>query len=174
MSSDSVGGEQVGSLDLRLTTAIVSDALDAESFRDQVLRVHLTSLVAGDRAIGRARTFVFAPADDDGGEDPYRAAIQFIDSLEAGDLVVIATDESRASAFLGGVVLGGGTRLGCGWRCNRRMRARRCEHASLGTAGLCRISPAGGLQGTDDHYRGGYSNIDRRRHGHARRYCCRG
>ena len=81
-----------------LTTPIVSDSLDAAGWRNQVLEQRLAPLVPGSRAFGRATTIRFAPfaADDDLGRsdpDPYRAAIDFIDGISAGQLVVIGTEQ---------------------------------------------------------------------------------
>ena len=89
-----------------MTTPILSDSLDAAGWRHQVLEQRLAPLVPGSRAFGRAATITFAPfaADDDVGRsdpDPYRAAIDFIDGISAGQLVVIATGQSNASAYWG-------------------------------------------------------------------------
>lgn len=87
--------------DERLSTAIVSDSCDAAGLREQVLQRRLAPIVPGSRAIGRARTVRFAPSLIDDPDDPYRDAIDFIDSVRAGQLVVIATAESNDSAFWG-------------------------------------------------------------------------
>lgn len=87
--------------DERLTTAVLSDSCDAAGVRHQVLDRRLAPLVPGSRAIGRARTVQFAPTLEDDPDDPYSDAIDFIDSVRAGQLVVIATDASNASAFWG-------------------------------------------------------------------------
>jgi 4-hydroxy-4-methyl-2-oxoglutarate aldolase len=87
--------------DERLSTAILSDSCDAAGLRDQVLEHRLAPVVPGSRAIGRARTVRFAPSLEDDPDDPYRDAIDFIDSITAGQLVVIATDASNDSGFWG-------------------------------------------------------------------------
>jgi regulator of RNase E activity RraA len=87
--------------DERLTTAIMSDSLDAIGLREQVLQSRLAPLVAGSRIIGRATTVQFAPSLVDDPDDPYRDAIDYIDSVGRGQVVVIATDESNDSAFWG-------------------------------------------------------------------------
>lgn len=87
--------------DGRLTSAMLSDALDECGLRAQVLESHLAPVVAGSRAIGRAATVRFAPSSEDKPEDPYGYAIDFISGLQRGELVVIATGESNASAFWG-------------------------------------------------------------------------
>jgi 4-hydroxy-4-methyl-2-oxoglutarate aldolase len=87
--------------DERLTSAMLSDALDECGLRAQVLRDRLAPVVPGSRAFGRAATVRFAASEADRPDDPYAAAIDFISGLQAGELVVIATDESNASAFWG-------------------------------------------------------------------------
>jgi regulator of RNase E activity RraA len=84
-----------------LTTAMVSDSLDECGLRSQVLERRLAPIVPGSRAFGRAATARFVPSEADEPADPYRAAIDFIGGLERGELVVIATGESEASAFWG-------------------------------------------------------------------------
>jgi 4-hydroxy-4-methyl-2-oxoglutarate aldolase len=51
--------------------------------------------------MGRARTVRFAPSLADDPADPYRNAIDVIDGIRAGQMVVISTDESNDSAFWG-------------------------------------------------------------------------
>lgn len=87
--------------DDRLTTAMMSDALDECGLRRQVLARRLPPVLAGSRAFGRAATARFVPNEEDEPDDPYRAAIEFIGALRPGELVVIATGESVASAFWG-------------------------------------------------------------------------
>ena len=87
--------------DDRLTSAMVSDALDECGVRSQVLAQRLGSLVSGSRAFGRAATCRFAPSNADSPEDPYGPAIDFITGLQRGELVMIATEESNESAFWG-------------------------------------------------------------------------
>jgi len=99
MSSDRGFQPQPG--DERISSAILSDSLDAVGLRHQVLETRLAPVVAGSRAIGRATTARFAPALEDHPDDPYRDAIDFIDGVGAGQLVVLATGESNDSAFWG-------------------------------------------------------------------------
>jgi 4-hydroxy-4-methyl-2-oxoglutarate aldolase len=87
--------------DERLTTAILSDSLDAAGFRDQVLQFRLAPLVAGSRIFGRAWTVAFEPSAEDNPVDPYGPAIDYISAIGAGEIAVIATDESNESAFWG-------------------------------------------------------------------------
>ncbi len=98
--------------DERLSSAMLSDALDECGLRSQVLRERLAPVVAGSRAFGRAATARFVPSDEDRPEDPYGVAIDFISGLRPGELVVLGTAESNASAFWGelfsAAALGGG------------------------------------------------------------------
>lgn len=86
---------------LGLTTANLSDSLDGVGLRDQVLADRLVPLVPGSRILGVARTVRFEPADDLDPEKPYDDAIDFIDSVQRGEVIVVATGESNASAFWG-------------------------------------------------------------------------
>jgi 4-hydroxy-4-methyl-2-oxoglutarate aldolase len=99
MSSDDGFTPRPG--DERLTTAILSDSCDAAGLRHQVLQQRLPPIVPGSRAMGRARTVRFAPSLADDPADPYRNAIDVIDGIRAGQMVVISTDESNDSAFWG-------------------------------------------------------------------------
>ena len=99
MSSDEGFTPRPG--DERLTTAILSDSCDAAGLRHQVLQQRLAPIIPGSRAIGRARTVRFAPSLADDSADPYRDAIDVIDGIRAGQMVVISTDESNDSAFWG-------------------------------------------------------------------------
>ncbi|WJL97015.1 RraA family protein [Microbacterium sp. ET2] len=87
--------------DERLTTAILSDSCDASGLRNQVLSDRLAPIVPGTRMMGRARTVRFAPSLADRPDDPYGEAIEMIDGIGTGEIVVIATDENNDSAFWG-------------------------------------------------------------------------
>ena len=87
--------------DDRLTSAILSDSLDAAGLRHQVLEHRLAPLVPGSRAFGRAWTVKFEPSNEDNPTDPYGPAIDYISAIGAGEIAVIATAESNISAFWG-------------------------------------------------------------------------
>jgi 4-hydroxy-4-methyl-2-oxoglutarate aldolase len=87
--------------DLKITSAMLSDSMDKHGHRDGVLPERLVPNQPGLRAIGRARTAQFVPSDQLDPEGPYDQAIDFIDSCAPGDILVIATNESNASAFWG-------------------------------------------------------------------------
>jgi 4-hydroxy-4-methyl-2-oxoglutarate aldolase len=90
----------VPELDGAVTTAQLSDALDEVGCRDQVLDGAITALAPGARVIGRAATVQFAPVEH-ASEEPYDAAISFIDKLETGSIAVIASGGSTRTAFWG-------------------------------------------------------------------------
>ncbi|MFV0427784.1 MAG: RraA family protein [Beutenbergiaceae bacterium] len=87
--------------DRLLTTPIISDSCDAVGLRDQVLQCPLAPITPGSQAVGWARTVQFAPVQVDTPHDPYGAMIEFIDSLNRDDLIVMSTAQSFASAFWG-------------------------------------------------------------------------
>ncbi len=87
--------------DERLTTAILSDSMDAAGLRHQVLEDRLAPVTAGLRCLGRATTMRFEPSEVVDPDDPYAAAIDFIDGVSAGQVVIISTDSSNASGFWG-------------------------------------------------------------------------
>jgi 4-hydroxy-4-methyl-2-oxoglutarate aldolase len=87
--------------DENLTSAMVSDSLDAVGLRSQVLDRRLAPLVQGSRAFGRAWTVRFEPSTVDTPADPYGAAIDYISAIQTGEIAVIGTGLSNATAFWG-------------------------------------------------------------------------
>jgi len=87
--------------DEKLTSAILSDSLDAAGLRAQVLETRLAPLVPGSRAFGRAWTVRFEPSAADEPFDPYGAAIDYISAIRPGEIAVIGTHRSNESAFWG-------------------------------------------------------------------------
>ena len=85
---------------VRLTAAMLSDSLDAAGVRGQVMHARIGPVTSGSRAVGRARTVRFEPHDQDA-DDPYGAAMEFIDSLGPGTVAVIATGEDERTAYWG-------------------------------------------------------------------------
>ena len=84
----------------RLTAAMVSDSLDATGVRGQVMHARIGPVTPGSRAVGRARTVRFEPSELDS-DDPYGAAMDFIDSLGPGTVAVIGTGEDERTAYWG-------------------------------------------------------------------------
>jgi regulator of RNase E activity RraA len=87
-------------LEENVTTAQMCDALDILGLRSQAMDGVITPLAARSRAVGRAATVQFAPVDHDV-DEPYDAAIDFIDNLPAGAVAVIASGGSTRSGFWG-------------------------------------------------------------------------
>jgi len=100
MSSDNAENF-IREADSRLTTCNISDSLDKCGYRDQVAFQRLVSLRPNDRIIGRARTIRFEEDLNPNPEKPYDDMIEFIDSVSAGEIVVIATGRSNKTAFWG-------------------------------------------------------------------------
>ena len=84
----------------QLTAAMVSDSLDATGVRGQVMHARIGPVTSGSRAVGRARTVRFEPSGLDS-DDPYGAAMDFIDSLGPGTVAVIATGADERTAYWG-------------------------------------------------------------------------
>lgn len=87
--------------DDKITVAMLSDALDTLGERDRSLNISLRPIRPGMRVIGIARTAKFVPAKDQNPSAPYDAAIDFIDGALSGEVLVIATDRTNASAVWG-------------------------------------------------------------------------
>lgn len=83
-----------------VTAAQLADSLDALDRRHQVLQASVRPVAPGLRAAGPARTLRFVPTEDDS-SDPYRDFIDFMDTVEAGEVVVIATGGCDRSAYWG-------------------------------------------------------------------------
>jgi 4-hydroxy-4-methyl-2-oxoglutarate aldolase len=83
-----------------LTTAIVADSLDSAGARQQVMAPDIAPIEPGARLAGRARTVQFAPTETDP-DDPYGAAMAFIDGLRPGTVAVIATGPDDRTAYWG-------------------------------------------------------------------------
>ncbi len=89
-----------GEVAARLTAAMVSDSLDAAGVRGQVMSARIGPVTSGSRAVGRAHTVCFEPSAADS-DDPYAAAMEFIDTLGPGTFAVVATGEDERTAYWG-------------------------------------------------------------------------
>ena len=84
-----------------LYTAVVCDALDAAGYPEQAMHSRLRPLLPNRENcgfVGRARTVCWMETHYVVEEDPYGLEIEFMDSLEPGDVVVHSTDHARSSA----------------------------------------------------------------------------
>ncbi|MGW0936910.1 RraA family protein [Streptomyces sp. NPDC002666] len=83
-----------------VTAAQFADSLDTLGYRHQVLSASIRPVATGLRAAGVARTLRFVPTEDDSA-DPYRDFIDFMDTVEGGEVVVISTGGCDRSAYWG-------------------------------------------------------------------------
>ncbi|HWR13568.1 MAG TPA: RraA family protein [Terriglobales bacterium] len=80
-----------------LYTAVIADALDELGYHEQAMREYLRPLTPGTKFAGWARTiscrdiFYIPP-------DPYGLEIEAIDSILPGEVVAVATGESKRNA----------------------------------------------------------------------------
>ena len=88
-------------VDLRVRSALVSDSLDLIGFRSNVMSRAVTPLVSSMKIMGYASTIEFVEGNDFDPQDPYGPAIDFLDSLQSGDVAIVATGHSTQSAFWG-------------------------------------------------------------------------
>lgn len=88
-------------IDTTVTSAVLSDSLDRAGARHQVTNIALSPISVSMRASGIARTVRFVPDPDPDPPRPYDEMMDFIDRVEPGEFIVLATGESNASAFWG-------------------------------------------------------------------------
>lgn len=88
-------------LDPRVRSAMVSDSLDVVGVRNNVMDSSIRALRPEMRAVGIAATIKFEPSTEFDEKDPYGAAIEFLDTLQPGQLAVVATGGRNDSAFWG-------------------------------------------------------------------------
>ena len=88
-------------VDPRVRTSMVSDSLDEVGIRNNVMDSSIRALRPGMRAVGLAATVRFESSADFDQRDPYGAAIDYLDTLQPGELAVVATGPTDTSAFWG-------------------------------------------------------------------------
>ncbi len=88
-------------VDSRVRSAMVSDALDEIGVRNSVMDCSIKPLLPNMRAVGLASTIQFAPSEIYDPHDPYGPAIDYLDSLQSGQIAVVATGGTDRSAFWG-------------------------------------------------------------------------
>ncbi len=82
-------------------SATVSDSLDLLGIRNNAMNLNIKPLDRGMKITGFAATIEFEPTSEHDTEDPYGPAIDFLDTLQAGEVAVVATGQSIRSAFWG-------------------------------------------------------------------------
>jgi len=80
---------------------MVSDSLDVVGIRSNAMDSSIRALRPDMRAVGLAATIEFEPSSDFDQKDPYGAAIDFLDTLDFGEVAVVATGGNDVSAFWG-------------------------------------------------------------------------
>ena len=88
-------------VDARVRSALVSDSLDLIGIRSNVMSRAVTPLISSMKIIGYASTIEFVEGNDFDPQDPYGPAIDFLDSLQSGDVAIVATGHSTQSACWG-------------------------------------------------------------------------
>jgi regulator of RNase E activity RraA len=80
-----------------LYTAVLADALDEMGLRDQAMRETIRPLSPDPVIAGRARTIICMDVYHTC-ENPYEIEIEAVDSLMPGEIVVVASGQSRRNA----------------------------------------------------------------------------
>lgn len=98
MSSPAARIELYDRMARELYVAVVSDILDSLGFRNQVMLANVRPVDVTSRKVlvGRAATVMFAPIFEVP-KEPYTTAIAAIDSLQPGDVGVLATSGLNAT-----------------------------------------------------------------------------
>ena len=86
-----VDDEVIGTARARLYAAVLSDVLDAQGYRHQVLPPQIRPLDEELVLVGRARTGLYRDVYHlPRGHNPYELEIALIDDLQPGDVPVLA------------------------------------------------------------------------------------
>ncbi|MBX9789155.1 MAG: RraA family protein [Pirellulales bacterium] len=97
----------------RLTSALVSDALDRLGYRRQSPALRLLPWTGVTKLVGRAKTTLWADmAHDD--PRPYELELRAVDSCQPDDVIVCATGGSTRSAVWGELLSTAARNRGCG------------------------------------------------------------
>lgn len=81
--------------------AMVSDSLDLLGIRNNAMSFDIKPLDRAMRVSGYAATIEFEASSDFDPKDPYARAIDFLDSLDKGEVAIVATGGEHKSAFWG-------------------------------------------------------------------------
>ena len=88
-------------LDPRVRSAMISDSLDVVGVRNNAMDIRVRALRPDMRAVGLAATVRFVPDSQYNQKDPYGDGIDFLDTLQVGEIAVLATGGDCLSAFWG-------------------------------------------------------------------------
>jgi len=83
-----------------LYTAVVADVLDSLGRRNQCLSADIRALTPARRLCGRVFT-ALAEVVDEEPEEPYKLGKEAIDTMNAGDVLVVEANHNRQAAFWG-------------------------------------------------------------------------
>jgi 4-hydroxy-4-methyl-2-oxoglutarate aldolase len=81
--------------------AMISDSLDLIGIRNNAMSPNIRPLSGDMKIMGFAAPIGFTSSPDYDQADPYALAIEYLDSLRAGEVAVVGTGESTESAFWG-------------------------------------------------------------------------
>ena len=84
----------------KLYSAVVADVLDGMGYRNRCLRHDVQALTPANKVSGRIFT-AKAQVVDEIPAEPYKLEMEAIDTMEAGDVLVIDADGNQDSAFWG-------------------------------------------------------------------------
>ena len=82
-------------------SAMVSDSLDSIGIRNNVMSPSIRPIQNSMRVVGFASTIEFEESAEFDPADPYGPAIDYLDTLNPGEVAVVATGGSNKSAFWG-------------------------------------------------------------------------
>ena len=82
-------------------SAMISDSLDLLGIRSNVMIPSIRPLDRTMKVMGYAATIEFEPSSEYDPQDPYAPAIEYLDSLQPGEVAIVATGQSQLSAFWG-------------------------------------------------------------------------
>lgn len=80
---------------------MVSDSLDLLGIRNNVMSFEIKPLERSMKVTGYAATIEFTPSLDFDIHDPYGPAIDYLDTLQEGEVAIVATGQEHKSAFWG-------------------------------------------------------------------------
>jgi regulator of RNase E activity RraA len=80
---------------------MISDSLDLIGIRNNVMSPDVLPLKGEMKVMGYAATIEFEPSSEFDAHDPYGPAIGYLDSLQPGEVAIVATGGSKLSAFWG-------------------------------------------------------------------------
>jgi regulator of RNase E activity RraA len=80
---------------------MISDSLDVVGVRNNAMDVRVRALRPEMRAVGLAATVKFVPDSQYDLKDPYGAGIDFLDTLQVGEIAIVSTGGECLSAFWG-------------------------------------------------------------------------